>query len=176
MTFKEYQKEAVSFRTETASNEEYLKLGLMAEVGEAAGKLAKRRRDGVFDEKAFIKELGDILWFVANLADYYDRERDANFSKRLLKCFERIEVSEALIEACTMCQLAYWVAWLLDGTIAPFMDIMVEVACLAKTYGYTLEQVAEINLEKLRDRAARGKIQGNGDESLKVIKLSAGMV
>ena len=43
MTFEEYQKEAVSFRTETANNEEYLTLGLIAEVGEAAGKLAKLR-------------------------------------------------------------------------------------------------------------------------------------
>lgn len=49
MTFEEYQKEAVKFRTDTADNEEYLTLGLIAEVGEAAGKLAKRRRDGVFD-------------------------------------------------------------------------------------------------------------------------------
>lgn len=69
MTFEEYQKEAVSYRTETANNEEYLTLGLIEEVGEAAGR-----------------------------------------------------------------------------------------------YGYTLEQVAEINLAKLRDRAARGQIHGNGDE------------
>ena len=69
MTFEEYQKEAVKFRTDTADNEEYLTLGLIEEVGEAAGKLAKRRRDGIWDEQAFIKELGDILWFVADLAE-----------------------------------------------------------------------------------------------------------
>lgn len=40
MTFEEYQKEAVKFRTDTADNEEYLTLGLIEEVGEAAGKLA----------------------------------------------------------------------------------------------------------------------------------------
>lgn len=43
MTFEEYQKEAVKFRTESANNEEYLTLGLIEEVGEAAGKLAKLR-------------------------------------------------------------------------------------------------------------------------------------
>ena len=32
MTFEEYQKQAVSFRTDTANNEEYLTLGLIAEV------------------------------------------------------------------------------------------------------------------------------------------------
>lgn len=46
MTFEQYQQEAVKFRTESANNEEYLTLGLIEEVGEAAGKLAKRRRDG----------------------------------------------------------------------------------------------------------------------------------
>ena len=34
MTFEEYQKEAVKFRTETANNEEYLTLGLIEEVGD----------------------------------------------------------------------------------------------------------------------------------------------
>ena len=90
MTFEEYQKQAVSFRTESANNEEYLTLGLIEEVGEAAGKLAKRRRDGVWDEKAFIKELGDILWFVANLADFYDREYGASCFAFLKDCFEGV--------------------------------------------------------------------------------------
>lgn len=44
MTFEEYQKAAVSFRTDTANNEEYLTLGLIAEVGEVAEiNLAKLR-------------------------------------------------------------------------------------------------------------------------------------
>ena len=43
MTFEDYQHEAVKFRTATANNEEYLVLGLIEEVGEAAGKLAKRK-------------------------------------------------------------------------------------------------------------------------------------
>ena len=42
MTFEEYQQEAVKFRTDSANNEEYLTLGLIEEVGEAAGKLAKQ--------------------------------------------------------------------------------------------------------------------------------------
>ena len=45
-----------------------------------------------------------------------------------------------------------------------FNDVVAEVGGLADKYGYTLEQVAEINLAKLRDRAARGQIHGNGDE------------
>lgn len=160
MTFEEYQKEAVKFRTETADNEEYLTLGLIEEVGEAAGKLAKRRRDGVWDEKAFVKELGDILWFVANLADYYD---DADIHESLKDCFLE-EVGGDRSDETIMRSLVYWVGIFLDDEDEFLADIVFEVGGLAKRYGYTLEQVAEINLAKLRDRAARGKIQGNGDE------------
>ena len=163
MTFEEYQKEAVKFRTETADNEEYLTLGLIEEVGEAAGKLAKHTRDGVWDEKAFIKELGDILWFVANLADYYDRENDTNFSDELKDCF-LLEVDDDRFDDHIMRLLVYWVGLFLDGDDGNITDIVFEVGGIAKKHGYTLEQVAEINLAKLRDRAARGKIQGNGDE------------
>lgn len=163
MTFEEYQKEAVKFCTETANNEEYLTLGLIEEVGEAAGKLAKRRRDGVWDEKAFIKELGDILWFVANLADYYDREFDAKFSDGLKDCF-LLEVDDDRFDDDIMRLLVYWVGYFLDGEGWRLTDIVFEVGGIAKKHGYTLEQLAEINLAKLRDRAARGKIQGNGDE------------
>lgn len=162
MTFEEYQKEAVKFRTESANNEEYLTLGLIEEVGEAAGKLAKRRRDGVFDERAFIKELGDILWFAANLADYYDRNNATGFSDQLKDCFAG-EVDDERFDESIMCLLVYWVGFFSDeGT--HLADIVFEVGGLAKKYGYTLEQVAEINLAKLRDRLSRGVINGNGDE------------
>ena len=68
MTFLEYKKEAIKTRVGSADNEEYLTLGLLAEVGEVADKLAKRRRDGEFDDKAAMKELGDVLWYVAMAA------------------------------------------------------------------------------------------------------------
>lgn len=162
MTFEEYQQAAVSFRTDTANNEEYLTLGLIAEVGEAAGKLAKRVRDGVFDEKAFVKELGDILWFVANLADYYDRKNGLSYSFQLGDCFEMTSVSE-LADKEMMEYLAFDSAGLVKG-FGGMDNIVRKLSCLAKRQGYTLEQVAEINIAKLRDRQARGVIKGDGDE------------
>ncbi len=52
---------------------EYLTLGLCSEAGEVAGKLKKiiRDNDGVIDEDAAHKlslEIGDVLWYVAQLA------------------------------------------------------------------------------------------------------------
>lgn len=162
MTFEEYQQEAVKFRTDSADNEEYLTLWLIEEVGEAAGKLAKRRRDGVWDEKAFIKELGDILWFVANLADYYDRNNNTDFFAELKDCFSQ-EFDDDRFVGDIMRLLIYWVG-LFDNELEHIADIVFEVGGIAKWHGYTLEQVAEINLAKLRDRAERGVIKGNGDE------------
>lgn len=164
MTFEEYQKEAVKFRTESANNEEYLTLGLIEEVGEAAGKLAKRRRDGVWDEKAFIKELGDILWFVANLADYYDKYKDTNLSVKLKECFKQDAFVVLFGNTYQMIKIADYAVGAVKVGCYCFIDLISAVCDLAGCYGYTLEQVAAINLAKLRDRAARGQIQGNGDE------------
>lgn len=162
MTFEEYQKEAVKFRTDTADNEEYLTLGLIAEVGEAAGKLAKRRRDGVWDERAFIKELGDILWFIANLAEYYDRESDANLSVVLKECFKKSPFVVLFNNTYQMIKIADYAVEAVKGGYR-FAELVGEICNLAGKHGYTLEQVAEINLAKLRDRQARGVINGNGD-------------
>jgi NTP pyrophosphatase (non-canonical NTP hydrolase) len=53
---------------------DYLSAGLVAEVGELYGAMAKYHRGdyGVeeFNIKA-LKELGDILWFLARISDYY---------------------------------------------------------------------------------------------------------
>ena len=162
MTFEDYQHEAVKFRTATANNEEYLVLGLIEEVGEAAGKLAKRKRDGVFDKLAFVRELGDILWFIANYADYSDRIYETDYSLRLRDRFE-MTVNINYTDGETMKELAIDVAGWVEG-FDNAVNVIFELACLAKRHGCTLEQVAEINLAKLRDRAARGKIHGNGDE------------
>ena len=156
MTFEEYQKQAVSFRTETANNEEYLTLGLIAEVGEAAGKLAKRRRDGVFDEKAYIKELGDILWFIVNAAEFDDKRYDTQYSEALKDCFEQKVIRNNRKERAIFLSLI--------TANSSIRGVAFDIACLAGKYGYTLEQVAEINIAKLRDRQARGVIKGNGDE------------
>lgn len=43
-------------------------------------------------------------------------------------------------------------------------DVLWYVAALAELYGYTLSEIAERNIEKLRARADRGTIKGSGDD------------
>ena len=43
-------------------------------------------------------------------------------------------------------------------------DVLWYVASLATELGFDLSTIAEANLDKLADRAARGKVHGEGDE------------
>ena len=43
-------------------------------------------------------------------------------------------------------------------------DVLWYLTRLGATLGFSLEQIAEMNIEKLADRAKRGKIGGSGDE------------
>ena len=76
-------------------------LGLVGEAGEVAEKIKKYYRDGVSNEEDIIKELGDVLFYVAALSNFFNSD---------------------------------------------------------------LSEVALKNLEKLKDRKARGKIKGSGDD------------
>ena len=70
MDFKQYQTKAVSFAIYPATHKVlYPTLGLCGEAGEVAEKVKKQVRDGVFSRHETAKELGDVLWYLANLAN-----------------------------------------------------------------------------------------------------------
>ena len=101
MNFREYQNKAVTFAIYPATHKVlYPTLGLCGEAGEVAEKVKKQVRDGVFNRHEVAKELGDVLWYLANICN----------------------------------------------------DI-----------GYNLDEIADLNLTKLRSRMARNVISGSGD-------------
>lgn len=95
MTLNEYQKKAMTTNAASSDNDTYSLFGLVAEVGEIADKIAKGVRNGtiIFSddcihpavvsdepevrqqhldfEEGLKKELGDVLWFCAHLADRF---------------------------------------------------------------------------------------------------------
>ena len=100
-SLREYQRAAVSFAIYPATHKVlYPTLGLCGETGEIAEKVKKQVRDNNVNRHEVAKELGDVLWYLANLAN----------------------------------------------------DI-----------GYNLDEIANINIEKLTSRKERNKIQGSGD-------------
>lgn len=64
-----YQYKAMGFRLPSA-DKDYAIAGLAGEVGELFSYLAKAIRDDYpLDPDFMVKELGDILWFIAAIAD-----------------------------------------------------------------------------------------------------------
>lgn len=75
MTISEYQRQsrATAIYPDAGNNLLYPTLGLCGETGEVAEKIKKMLRDdgGVLSEdrrQALAKELGDVLWYLAQLA------------------------------------------------------------------------------------------------------------
>ena len=83
MDFKTYQKKAreTAIYPNIGSNNIYPTLGLVGEAGEVAEKVKKviRDKNGIFDDDSKIgikKEIGDVLWYIANLCTELDFDLD----------------------------------------------------------------------------------------------------
>ena len=67
-------------------------LGLVGEAGEVAEKVKKQIRDGkLVSGEEVIKELGDVVFYVAALANYYDSGLDEVLQKNVDKLNSREE-------------------------------------------------------------------------------------
>ena len=75
LNFSEYQSKAgetAVYPDETPL--QYLALGVVGEAGEIADKIKKKERDGELDRKDLSKEIGDVLWYLSQLAGELDMD------------------------------------------------------------------------------------------------------
>tara|TARA_R110002020_G_scaffold282188_6_gene497892 strand:- start:14423 stop:14743 length:321 start_codon:yes stop_codon:yes gene_type:complete len=95
MDFNEYQREAINTAVYPKLNGlTYAVLGLVGESGEVAEKMKKMMRDGIplEDVKRDIGyELGDVLWYLANLANEIGMNLEEVATLNLLKVRDRTE-------------------------------------------------------------------------------------
>lgn len=98
MNLNDYQQ--LALRTAAPKNKKdelfHLLLGLSGEVGEIAEKTKKIVRDhasdfSTLDLDDFTKELGDVLWYLAVLADYFGISLEDVASKNIDKLASRLE-------------------------------------------------------------------------------------
>lgn len=101
MTFQEYQEEArkTAIYPNKDNNFIYPTLGLVGEAGEVAEKIKKVIRDdeGIISEekKAEVtKELGDVLWYIANLSKELNISLEEVASKNIEKLQSRQQRGE----------------------------------------------------------------------------------
>jgi NTP pyrophosphatase (non-canonical NTP hydrolase) len=98
MNFQEYQEK--SRKTALYPNKDnnfiYPTLGLAGESGEVAEKIKKviRDKNGIIDDEtreAIKKELGDVLWYVSQLATELGLSLDEVAGKNIEKLYDRME-------------------------------------------------------------------------------------
>lgn len=152
----------------------YPALGLCGEIGELT-----RACDKGF-KKEVPKEIGDVLWYAANVAS----DMGLAFSvvcKR--KTFQKHKDDVVYLYACEACIDLATNAGVVaenvkktirdnDGTLQAkrrdnickaLKQIMLTLAEIAHLYDTTLEECAKGNLAKLKSRQERGKLKGSGD-------------
>jgi NTP pyrophosphatase (non-canonical NTP hydrolase) len=98
MTFEQYQKQArtTALYPNVGSNFVYPTLGLVGEAGEVAEKVKKVLRDsgGIMDDERksqIRKELGDVLWYIAQLCTELGFTMDDAAQENLDKLQSRLE-------------------------------------------------------------------------------------
>jgi NTP pyrophosphatase (non-canonical NTP hydrolase) len=98
MTFEQYQKHArtTALYPNVGSNFVYPTLGLVGEAGEVAEKVKKVLRDsgGIMDDERksqIRKELGDVLWYIAQLCTELGFTMDDAAQENLDKLQSRLE-------------------------------------------------------------------------------------
>lgn len=142
MTLNEYQEQAMTTCMESSHNFGYMMLNLVGEVGELASKVAKSIRKS----KVLIDGC-DIVY--THIVGGMTPEEFKGLTKE--NCQEIAET--AMKEMATMDE-----EWKKEAG-----DILWQLAGLCKVMGWSLEEVAALNLEKLAARKEAGTIDGNGD-------------
>lgn len=97
MTFQEYQKQSrqTALYPDVGNNFIYPTLGLTGEAGEVSDKIKKviRDKDNKIDEEtrlALKKELGDVLWYIAQLSTELGLNLEKVAQGNLDKLFKRL--------------------------------------------------------------------------------------
>ena len=174
MRFNDYQNEAVALAIYPGVLS-YPTLGLCGETGELL--VAIRTLDA---RKEVLKEAGDVLWYIANVAkdagltlsNVFDGE-DFSVTWGRVSCNRNETGIRLAIAAGIVAENVKKTLRDDAGVLQPDRQANIKYALreaglalrtIAETFDYSLGLCAEANLKKLQSRAARGKLHGDGDD------------
>lgn len=132
--------------------QEYLRLGLLSEVGEVAGVLKRRVRDGEIAPEKLLAEMGDLLWYLARL--HRDKQTWSEAASQL-----GANGTTAETHPLADTQMLVQIAALEGGPVST----VVRFLHLLQRHNLSLEQIIENNSAKLEGRKQRNTIHGAGD-------------
>lgn len=158
-TIKEYL-QSVLLTGNSIQSLDYIKLGIIEESGEVAGKVKRFRRGDSSKEwfkDGMKKELGDLTWYLI-LYTYKSGQHLAEFrspkNTRIMDNIYKIEVLKANLISAKNKRHEYLATRSLINTVTD----------LAWNFGFTMEDIIQANMQKTKDRFLRNKIRGQGDE------------
>lgn len=167
MYLDEYQKKALSTAAPVGTTYEYLAHGLIGEVGEFAGRIAKGVWKGDRTSGAYLADLaleyGDIAWMTAVLLHRQGiHGRDAWGAPLGVPPEDMISPLGAI-----MAEAGYQYRIYATNVTGYTLDArrlwdLLETYCERLTH-HTWADVLQMNVDKLASRAARGVLVGNGD-------------
>ena len=166
MELSEYQQRAVATALPTALSYDYLIPGLVAEVGEVFGKVAKAVRDEWPRERLqeeLKAELGDCVWFYTLLCHV------AGLQVRLPQAAqeelpEQEVLGDLLIRVVRVQEASLFQGMAADLEWLCLLQIFPDyIARVAMVYELDMQEILEYNINKLESRKARGTLKGSGD-------------
>lgn len=186
MNYSEYQKQAITtkiYKDEVALA--YLALGLGGEAAELFEKIVEQQERDTFSVdqlRLLSKEIGDVFWYLAGLADEtgqdlqeivqlsnvernpLDTEVDAQESL-IIQTGVILEVfKKALRDEYELTVAKELTPTKLEKINIAIATIVRELEYLATFFGIEIGTILSQNVEKLQSRANRGVLGGSGDE------------
>ena len=137
MDLFEYQTKAMNTCMDSSRNMSYMALGLISEVGEFTGKIAKAIRKG-------------NVYIGKEIQGNIDCKNDSDLHVDYNAFQRNGQDTQDIID-------------FKKGLRAELGDILWFVAGIAEVMGWDLSEVAQENIAKLSSRKERGVIDGNGD-------------
>ena len=138
------------------NQEERAILGVLGEMGEIC-EVEKKFLRGDFDKternKRMLKEIGDVMYYLAIMIYLGNKTADQPFDFKT-KILNDMRVAAESV-SCDIFTVLY---------NYEYADPTISALAVMQILGFTIEEVLQANIDKLRSRAKRNQIQGDGDE------------
>ena len=169
MKYLEYREKAHEFAN--YEDENYPYFGIIEEVGEIFGKLAKSMRgDKKLDNVEVCKEFGDVLWMTNEIAikhnitiseEPFCTASKPKFNPVFRSLVRVLSGANALVNGRLFSDQNFWIV--VHDRQSYINIIYTNLAFLAVYYDSTIEEIMDYNIKKLTARKEQNLINGDGD-------------